>query len=63
MKRTEEGKKRERGTACIRKMHYKNGDDDYSCETKDENRHVQCERLNEFRYTVKAGSVFVYTER
>lgn len=29
----------------------------------DENHHVQCERLNEFRYTVKADGAFVYTER
>lgn len=56
--RREEKRERERETACIRKMHYKNGDDDYSCETKDENRHVQCERLNEFWYTVKASGVF-----
>lgn len=56
-------KKRMRGTARVRKMRYKNGDDDCSCETKDENRHAQCERLNEFRYTVKADGAFVYTER
>jgi len=40
----------------------KNEDDDYSCETKDEN-HVQCERLNEFRYTVKVSGVFVCIKR
>lgn len=50
-------------SARVRKMSYKNGDDDCSCETKDENRHAQYKRLNEFRYTVKADGAFVYTER
>lgn len=35
MKRTGVGQREERETACIRKTHYKNGDDDYSCETKE----------------------------
>lgn len=43
------------GLRVKRRRVTKTGDDYYSCETKDEARRLQCERLNEFQYTSKTG--------
>jgi len=50
-KSEKEKREKVRGAACKEERVTKTGDDDCSRGTKDGTRRVQCERLNEFRYT------------